>query len=284
MSRITLRVTGMHCASCANLITRALKETKGIESANVNLASEKATIDIDESMRTPEDVIDVIKKAGYGASETKHESHEHMHNLQDENIDTARSSFLWSLILSLPLVYMMMLDFFFWLPGTVSLPPYIALVSLVLATPVQFILGWRFYRGMWSALRMKTFSMDSLIAIGTSVAYGFSVVNYVTYVRITGSVLGLLGEKIPNLYFETSALLITFVLLGKWLEAKAKGKTSRAIEKLMGLQATTAHVIRDGKTLDVAISDVAIGETLLVRPGEKIPLDGTVVGLSLIHI
>ena len=232
MSRITLRITGMHCASCAGRITSALTRAKGVVSANVNLASEKATVDIDDTLITPAKVIDVIKKVGYDASDAQHESQAMAHDHRDESIAVARSSFLWSLLLSLPLVYMMLLDFFFWLPGVITLPPYIGIVSLVLATPVQFILGWRFYRGMWSALRMKTFSMDSLIAIGTTVAYVYSVVNLGIYVWITGSVIDLLGEKIPNLYFETSALLITFVLLGKWLEAKAKGKASRAIEKL----------------------------------------------------
>ncbi len=276
MARITLQITGMHCASCAGLLTRALTATQGVTSANVNLASEKATIDFDPTTLDIPKMIAVIKTAGYGARETDASHPQQSHHLHGESMTSARNAFLWSLLLSVPLVYFMLIDFFFWLPGTVALPPYVGIISLILATPVQFVLGWRFYRGMWSALRMRTFSMDSLIAIGTTVAYAYSVVNFVTYARITGSVLGLLGDKIPNLYFETSALLITFVLLGKWLEAKAKSRTSHAIEKLMGLQAQTAHIVRDGKILDVSIDAVNVGDTLLVRPGEKVPVDGTV--------
>lgn len=274
-SRIQLQVSGMHCASCAGLIAKALTNAEGITAASVNLASEKATVDFDPTRIDPASIKRIIEKAGYGVPEPRGRDSDGMHH-REESIAASRTAFLWSLALSAPLVYVMAIDFFFWLPGTVILPPYVGIASFILATPVQFILGWRFYRGAWSALRMRTFSMDSLIAIGTTVAYVYSVVNVGRYVIVTGSFLGLVGEKIPNLYFETSALLITFVLLGKWLEAKAKGRTSRAIEKLMGLRARVAHVVRDGKTIDVSIDDVMVGDTLLVRPGETIPVDGTV--------
>ena len=140
---------------------------------------------------------------------------------------------------------------------------YSGIISFILATPVQFIIGAGFYRGMWSALKMRTFNMDSLIAIGTSVAYFYSAINFFM--------------KIPELYFETAAFLITFVILGKFLEAKAKGRTSEAIQKLMGLAAKTARVIRNGETLDVPIDQVVKGDVVLVRPGEKIPVDGVIL-------
>lgn len=154
--------------------------------------------------------------------------------------------------------------------------PWIGIISFVLATPVQFIIGRRFYLGMWSSLRMKMFNMDSLIAIGTSAAYFYSVVNFVNYALTQKSVIGLGGEKVPELYFETAAFLITFVILGKWLEAKAKGQTSDAIKKLMGLQPKTARIIRNGKQEDIPIEQVVKGDRLVVRPGEKIPVDGVI--------
>lgn len=276
MQRITLNVNGMHCASCAGLITRALTSTKGVSAAGVNFASERATIDIDPTVLNAANVIAVIEAAGYAATEYSVQQPTHGQDRQSSHIAGARRTFIASLCLSMPFAYFMLIDFLYWLPGTVTLPPYVGLVSFLLATPIQFILGWRFYRGTWSALSMRTFTMDSLIAIGTSVAYAYSAINFISYVLITGSFLGLFGEKIPNLYFETSSLLITFVLLGKWLEAKAKGKTSQAIQKLMSLRAQTAHVVRSGRTIDVSIDEVKVGDTLLIRPGEKIPVDGTV--------
>ncbi len=130
---------------------------------------------------------------------------------------------------------------------------------------------------MWSALRMKTFNMDSLIAIGTSTAYFYSLINFVIYFADNNSLLGLGGAKIPELYFETAAFLITFVILGKWLEKRAKGKTSDAIKKLMGLQAKTARVVKNGTTQDIPINDVMNGDVILVRPGEKVPVDGKII-------
>jgi Cu+-exporting ATPase len=174
------------------------------------------------------------------------------------------------------MLYFMFLDFFSFFPGRAFLLPWVGIVSFVLATPVQVFLGAGFYKGMWSSLRMKTFNMDSLIAIGTSAAFIYSVVNFLIYTFTNNSVLGLPGEKITELYFETAAFLITFVLLGKWLEVKAKGQTSDAVRKLMDLQAKTARVLRDGKPFDVPVADVVEGDIVLVRPGEKIPVDGVI--------
>ncbi|MDO8340677.1 MAG: copper-translocating P-type ATPase, partial [Candidatus Woesebacteria bacterium] len=168
------------------------------------------------------------------------------------------------------------LDFFKFLPGGSFIFPYIGIISFILATPIQFYIGAGFYKGMVSALRMKTFNMDSLIAIGTSVAYFYSLVNFMGYYATKNSFIGLMGEKIPDLYFETAAFLITFVLLGKFLETKAKGRTSEAIKKLMGLQAKTARVIRNGKTFDIPIEDVIKNDIIVVRPGEKISVDGVI--------
>ena len=147
-------------------------------------------------------------------------------------------------LFSIPLFYFMLLDFFSSLPLQNALLPRIGLISLLLAIPVQFILGADFYKGMWSSLKMKTFNMDSLIAIGTSTAFFYSLYEFLRHVITTGSVWAEHGVKIPDLYFEIGVFLITFVLMGKWLEMRAKGKTSEAIKKLMGLQAKTARVRR----------------------------------------
>jgi len=163
------------------------------------------------------------------------------------------------------MIYFMLLDFFSFLPGRMFFFPYIGIISFILTTPVQFIIGRGFYKGMWSAIRMKTFNMDSLIAIGTSVAYFYSVINFVNYLATNSSLIGLGGMKIPELYFETAAFLITFVVLGKFLEAKAKGRTSEAIKKLMGLQAKTARVVRDGQTIDIPVDEVVKDDVAFVR-------------------
>ena len=275
---IQLNLSGMHCASCANLIERSLKKVPGVVSSNVNFASEKATIIYDETLSDPSMFIAAVSQAGYKAA---------MINTQDKAYDErqraseARSyqgKFYFSLALSLPLLYFMLLDFFA-LPGYLALPPYVGTLSLLVTIPVQFIIGAGFYKGAWASLKMKTFNMDSLIAIGSSTAFFYSLFNILNYFARTGSLIGLNG-KIPDLYFETAAFLITFVMLGKWLEARTKGKTGEAITKLMGLQAKTARVIRAGLTLDIPIEEVAFGDIVVVRPGEKVPVDGKVVSGS----
>lgn len=274
--RVNLSIYGMHCASCAGIIERSLKKLPGVLEANVNFASEKAAITYNESQNSLDDLKKQIKKAGYGAELVNEGDSEFDAKKREAEINGYRKKFITSLILSAPMLYFMLLDFFKFLPGTSAFPPYFGIVSLILATPVQFIIGAGFYKGMWSSLRMKMFNMDSLIAIGTSTAYIYSLINFIIYAVNNNSLLGLEGMKIPELYFETAAFLITFVVLGKWLEAKAKGRTSEAIKKLMGLQVKTARVIRDGATKDIPIDEVKVGDTILVRPGEKIPIDGKI--------
>ncbi len=278
--RVNLAVYDMHCASCAGIIERALKKLPGVKEAHVNFAVEKAVVVFDENTTSIDDLLLTIKKAGYRAEVIKESAQEFENKKRQEEISKQWRRFLFSFIFSLPLIYFMLFDFFKWLPGATVLAPYIGLISLLLTTPIQFIIGASFYKGMWSSLRMKTFNMDSLIAIGTSVAYFYSLFNYIIYAYTHQSLIGI-GGKIPDLYFETAAFLITFVTLGKWLEAKAKAQTSQAIQKLMGLRPKTARVIRNGVTQDIPIDKVVKGDQILVRPGEKIPVDGTVTkGLS----
>ncbi|HCW31919.1 MAG: heavy metal translocating P-type ATPase, Cu2+-exporting ATPase [Candidatus Peregrinibacteria bacterium GW2011_GWF2_39_17] len=270
-----LSIIGMHCASCAGIIERSLKDLKGVKEANVNFAAEKARILYDTSSVGVNDLMEAVKHAGYRA-ELYTEDRDAEKNRREEMIKKQWQKFLWGAALSLPMVYFMFFDFFNFLPGKAWLLPYVGILSFILTTPVQFLIGAGFYRGMWSSLRMKTFNMDSLIAIGTSTAYFYSLGQFIAYAIANQSIIGLNGAKIPELYFETAAFLITFVMLGKWLEAKAKGRTSDAIKKLMGLQPKTARVIRDGLTTDIPIEQVIIGDIVVVRPGEKIPVDGVI--------
>jgi Cu+-exporting ATPase len=274
--RIALNIIGMHCASCAGIIERSLRKIPGVKEANVNFSIEKAMILYDRALTAPDKLIDAIKKTGYKANLVGTDTPEAERLRKEKTIKGYFKKFIWSLILSSPMLYFMLLDFFKFLPGSKSLMPYIGIISFILATPVQFIIGAGFYRGMWSSLKMKTFNMDSLIAIGTSTAYIYSFVMFLNYAIGNGSIIGLGGAKIPDLYFETAAFLITFVMLGKWLEAKAKGRTSEAIKKLMGLQPKTARIIRNNATIDVPIEQVQVNDIIVVRPGEKIPVDGEI--------
>lgn len=275
--RIKLDISGMHCSSCASLIERSLKKVPGVASATVNFASEKASIIFDERAASSDTLVSAVKSAGYQATILREGSSTDESAKRASEINQLFHQFIRSLILSTPMLYFMLFDFFSWIPGRTYLLPYIGVVSFLLTTPVQFWMGAGFYKGMWSSLRMKTFNMDSLIAIGTSTAYFYSVINFINYYIQNKSYLGFIGQKIPELYFETAAFLITFVLLGKWLEKRAKGQTSDAIKKLMGLQAKTARVIRNDQTQDIPIDQVKVSDIILVRPGEKIPVDGKIV-------
>ncbi len=275
-SNTTLSITGMHCASCSALITRKLKKTPGVEEANVNYGANKARVRFDASLVNEDGLIAAVKAAGYGASVANEQDREADKKRREAEIAHYRNAFLIGLILSLPMLFFMAVMYLVDVPAAFGLvtavTPWIAVISLILSTPVQFWLGAGFYKGFWASLRMGTFSMDSLIAIGTSVAYFYSLFNLVAFGLEAGTII----DHIDGLYFEVSSLLITFVLLGKWLEARAKGKTSDAISKLIGLQAKTARVIRDGETIEVPIEQVAVGDIVVVRPGEKVPVDGTV--------
>lgn len=274
--KINLSLSGMHCASCAGIIERVVKKISGVKEANVNFAAEKASIIYDETTAKVEDLILAIKNAGYEATVIDEKDKEFDTRKREAEISSYFRKFVFSLILSLPMLYFMALDFFKWLPGSSLFPPYFGIVSLILTTPVQFIIGKGFYKGLWSSLKMRTFNMDSLIAIGTTTAYLYSLISFLSYTIKNNTLIGMAGEKIPDLYFETAAFLITFVILGKWLEARAKGKTSDAIKKLMGLAPKTARVIRGGIAQDIPIDDVQNGDIVLVRPGEKIPVDGKI--------
>lgn len=258
MKTAEIGITGMHCASCATLIDKSLSRLKGVIDANVNYSTAKATVRYDESEADVEDMIATVKKKGYDAYlPTKGENRQAA--AQKKEIEYFRKMFFLSLLFAIPTFIIGMI--FMWMGIHIPGQDYIL---WALATPVQFIVGWQFYKGSWAALKNKSANMDSLIAIGTSAAYFFSV-----YAVLFNPSLGQ--------YFETSAILITLVIMGKYLESAAKGKTSDAIKKLMSLSPKKARVIRDGNEMTIPVDDVVMDDVLLVKPGEKVPVDGEIL-------
>ena len=273
-----LNLTGMHCTSCAGLIERSVKKVPGVTEVNVNFASEKARIVYNSATTKIEDLIKGVESAGYHASlPTEGSAEASTQEKRKIEIKYWFSKFIMGSILSLPMILFMIYDFTNSIPLKSTIMPYSGLISFILTAPVLFYVGSNFFAGFWSALKMRTFSMDSLIAIGTGTAFIYSVYEFIKYLSETGSFIGLNGAKIPNLYFEVAAFLVTFVALGKFLEAQAKGKTSQAIEKLMGLAPKTARVSRDGQQIDIPVEQVLVGDIVVVRPGDRIPVDGEII-------
>ncbi|MBM6617717.1 heavy metal translocating P-type ATPase [Bacillus suaedaesalsae] len=265
--RKDFNITGMTCAACSARIEKGLNKLEGVTNATVNLALETASVEFNGSELTVQDVIARVEKLGYGAA-LKEEQENHGDHRQEE-IEKQTGKFLFSMILSLPLLWAMVSHFSFtswlYLPEMLMNP----WVQLLLATPVQFVVGKQFYVGAYKALRNGSANMDVLVALGTSAAYFYSL--YLSIVSI-GS-----NEHMVELYYETSAVLITLILLGKLFEAKAKGRSSEAIKKLMDLQAKTATVVRDGKEIELPLEQVIVGDVIHVRPGERVPVDGEIV-------
>lgn len=263
MEKKILIITGMHCASCSQNIEKSLEKTLGVAGATVNLASEKATVEYDPAKISLEKIIFIIEKSGYGATEYIVEKEKV--SGQKLGIDMTMLRLIFAAALSLPILVLSMPELFRILgidPMMIMGLAYRKEILFALTTPVLFFAGWPFLKGALAALRNKTTNMDTLVVLGTFSAYFYSM--YSTF-----SVVG-------DVYFETSALLITFILFGKYLEAKAKGRSNNAIKKLMGLAATTARVLRDGHQINISVDEVAVGDILIVKPGEKVPVDGVV--------
>lgn len=261
-------ITGMTCAACSSRIEKVLGKMEGVNTVNVNLALESGTVEYNPSKLKPSDIIARIEKAGYGATE-KVEKSENAESFRQKELEKQQGKFVFSLILTIPLLWAMVSHFsftsFIYLPDMFMNP----WVQLALATPVQFFIGWQFYTGAYKALKNKSANMDVLVALGTTAAYVYSL--YLSIESI-GS-----GAHMVDLYFETSAVIITLIILGKLFEVRAKGRSSEAIKKLMGLQAKTALVLRDGKEMEVPLEEVLVGDIVSVKPGEKIPVDGEIV-------
>jgi len=265
----------MSCASCALRIEKRLKNLPGVTEAAVNPASEKATVVFDRGCIDGETIGRTIRKLGYGAdvespenaagnAEVPAEDRERTQRRRE--IRKIRWLFIASATLSLPLLLAMAVGLF---RIDALMPLHEPLLQLLLATPVQFIIGYRFYRNAWHSLRTWSPGMDLLVAVGTTAAYGFSIYN--GFFRDPA-----VGGR-PDLYFEASSIVITLVVLGKYLEALAKGRTSEAIRHLLDLRPRTARVLRGGREVDVPVAEVTPGDRIVVRPGESIPVDGTIV-------
>ncbi len=268
---VELPLVGMTCANCAQTIERALNKVDGVLEATVNFASEKAQVTYAPGAVTRAELAAAVRKAGYDVVEAADEA-----SLEDAEAEARRAEirhqwqrFTIGTIFAVPLLILSMgrdLGLF----GMWSHASWVNWLMLVLATPVQFYVGWDYYTGAYKALRNGAANMDVLVAMGTTVAYLYSLAVTLALSFFDSALLG------THVYFETAAVIIVLIVLGKLLEARAKGQTSEAIKKLMGLQAKTARVVRNGAELDVPIAEVVRGDTVIVRPGEKIPVDGIV--------
>ncbi|MFZ3063265.1 MAG: heavy metal translocating P-type ATPase [Actinomycetota bacterium] len=270
--KVDLAIGGMHCATCAVTVEKTLSDTKGVDKATVNFGTEKATIQYDEDVTTLENIKNAVEGLGYEprvAAETK-DVVDREKEAREKEIRDQWNKFLVSALLSIPIFIGSFPNWFSWLPR--SFLDYLSshYTLLILATPVEFWAGWQFHRGAYKAALHRIADMNTLISVGTLAAYGYSAV--VTFLPHTVSVAGR-----ASVYYDTAAIIIALIILGRYLEARAKGQASEAIKKLVGLQAKTARVIRNGQEADIPVEDVIIGDVVLVRPGEKIAVDGVVI-------
>lgn len=270
--KMTLKIGGMHCAACSRAVERALKKTEGIEEANVNIATEKAVFNYDEKKLKYDDIVNVVVKAGYQVLGKE----EDPAVVKAREIKEQKIRLIVSAIFSIPLFYISMAPMVSFVKFPIPSflvhhinPQVFSIVAIFLCVPVM-ISGYKFYTLGFPALFRGSPNMDSLVAIGTTAAFSYSI--YSTVLSFMG-----LNPHGDNLYYESAAVIITLVQFGKYLEARSKGKTGEAIKKLMGLQPKTATIIKDGEAKEIKISDVKIDDIVLVRPGEKIPVDGEII-------
>lgn len=259
-----LKVMGMHSPHCASVVSKVLDDLAGIEDYDVNFSTEKVTVRLNPQEASVQKILDAIKDAGYRPMVISDAelALDQEKAARRQEMATLKNKLVVGAILSAVIMLGSFREMFAWVPPLFAEPYVLAL----LATPVQFWVGGQFYRGAWGAAKHRTTTMDTLIAVGTSAAYFYSLV----FVLAPGIFPG----KTGTVYFDTAAAIITLIILGRVLEARAKGQASEAIRKLMGLQAKTARVLRGGQEVDVPIEEVVVGDIVVVRPGEKIPVDG----------
>jgi Cu+-exporting ATPase len=266
--KVFLPVQGMTCASCVNRVEKALRSIKGVVNVNVNFATQRASVEYLSGEATVKGLKQAVQDAGYEVLEVKEEDIVEKERLAREGeLTRLKWKFITGAVLLVPILVLMYGASFLekW-PGLSRGTNFF--IQFLLATPVQFWAGRQFYAGFWKALRHRTSDMNTLIAVGTSAAYLYSLI--ATFLPHLFMARGLMLD----VYFDSSAAIIVLILLGRFLEARAKGRTSEAIKKLIGLQPKTARVIRDGNEVDIPVGDVALGDVVVVRPGEKIPVDG----------
>ncbi|WP_042353954.1 heavy metal translocating P-type ATPase [Bacillus rubiinfantis] len=262
--KVDLDVFGMTCAACSSRIEKVLNKQEGVTQATVNLTTESAAIEYNPGIIDVKTLIEKIQNIGYDAK-PKAEAKEKQ-TYKEKELQHKKIKLIISAVLSAPLLVTMLVHLFgMQLPDLLMNPWF----QFALATPVQFIIGWQFFVGAYKNLRNGGANMDVLVALGTSAAYFYSLYEAIKTIGHS--------EYMPHLYFETSAVLITLILFGKYLEARAKSQTTNAISELLNLQAKEARVIREGQEMMIPVEDVVVGDHLLVKPGEKIPVDGIVV-------
>ena len=281
-ARLTLPIEGMTCAACVVHVEGALKGVPGVVAASVNLATERATVSYRPGQAGPADFRRAVADYGYRVGESDGADRDGTAELERLSRSREIRYFRQRCIFAVAAGVLLLLGSFHALPWSPALlrleyqsVPLWPWVLWALATPVQFWAGWSFYVSGLAALRHGSANMHTLVALGSSVAYGYSAV-------IT--VLGALAPQVltnsgigTGVYFDTAALIIGLILLGRWLEARARGRTSEAIQRLIGLQPNTAQIIRDGREVAVPVAEVVVGDVALVRPGEKVPVDGEVI-------
>ncbi|WP_436372391.1 heavy metal translocating P-type ATPase [Cytobacillus sp. BC1816] len=259
---------GMTCAACSGRIEKGLNKLPGVKQAVVNLALETGTVEYNPEQISIQDMIMKVENLGYQAK-VKMDKDQDIAGYREKEIEKQKGKFIFSLILSIPLFWSMVGHFeftsFIYVPDMFMNP----WVQLALAAPVQFFIGKQFYVGAYKALKNKSANMDVLVALGTSAAFFYSL--YQSILTIGNN------AHMVELYYETSAILITLIILGKLFEARAKGRSSEAIKKLIGLQAKTATVLREGEEIEIPLEEVITGEIIFVKPGEKIPVDGEII-------
>ena len=260
-SKLTLKVMGMDSPHCAGIVEKALLNKEGIKKADLNFSTSKAVVYFNNEKIRPSEIKSIIKSAGYEPLEESSQDKEK--EVREKEIKKLRNHTIISIIITIPILVLSFPEIFNIHLKREILPN---LLLLVLATPIQFLIGYKFYKGTYFALKNKTANMDTLIAIGTSAAYIYSALVTFFPEIFSGS---------P--YYDTAAVIITLIVLGKYLEAKAKGRTSESIKKLIGLQPKTAKILVDEKEQEISIDDVKVGDILVVRPGEKIPVDGIII-------
>ena len=276
IEKINLKLRGMSCASCASSIEEAINNVPGVESCNVNFGAEQAAIKYNPRQTSIENIQEAVEEAGYSAYSLQKQEMVTGENDREKAARKAESrDLIRKMIVGGVISVVLIIGSLPMMLGLNSplIPAWLhnPWLQLILTAPVQFWCGYRFYVGAWKAFKRHAATMDTLIALGTSAAYFYSL--FATIFPNFFLSQGLM----PEVYYETAAVVITLILLGQWFENRAKGQTSDAIRKMMGLQAKDARVIRDGREIDVPISEVQIDDTILVRPGEKIPVDGEII-------
>ena len=282
IKKLSLPVEGMTCASCVARVEKAISKVDGVKNVSVNLATEKATFEIDELKADIKQISSLVEDAGYKLDLSPLQKNDSIANAKNEDENEKneyeiqlKKDFIFALILTVPIFILSIGTLWSGFNKLVPIPAdYLNKILLILTTPVVFISGKRFYKIFWNNLKHFSADMNSLVAIGTAAAFGYSIIITLFPAFI------LKPGQYPHVYFDTTVVIITLILMGRWLESRAKSQTNSAIKELIKLKPKTAIVKRDGKEITINIEELAIGDTVIIKPGSKIPADGKVISGS----